>query len=211
MHKLSAAAACAILILTGASAAMAGTTGNGWQQRQAAAKSTGHTVTVGLGPENHRVIVTIATGNADGSNAQLTSYAYNLADSEINQLPTPTENTNPIGGIGIVVKKNPGSSAGPSCREVSAGTWTIDPSSLTTGNYNIVVIVQAHAVNTKGTGANRMASSASMTSASSTTTALPAKTMLLTFHVTVDSKGNMRSDSNMAPTATVAPSTMPTR
>lgn len=195
MYKVFAAAACTISVLAGASAAVAGTTGNGWQQRAAAAQSTGHTVMVGLGPEGHRLIVTIAG----------TSFAYNPANGNVNQLPTPAENISPTTGIGIVVKKNPGSSAAPVSGPDSHGAWTIDPSTMTAGNYNIVVTVQAHAINTKGTGvAGRTTSSSTSMTSASAAKALPAQTMLLTFHVVVDSKG-MTMDPKMQPTATVAP------
>jgi hypothetical protein len=140
------------------------------------------------------------------------SYAYNPENNNVNQLPTLAENVNPTTGIGIVVKKNPGSPntayrlVGPD----SHGTWTIDSSTMPAGNYNIVVTVQAHAVNTKGTGSTRMTSStgASMANASA---ALPAKTMLLTFHFVVDDKGNMTMDSRMPPTVTAAPPREPTQ
>lgn len=196
MHKLSAAAACAAFVLASAVPAMAGSMGNGAAQRAAAAKAAGHTVNVGLGPEGQRVMVTIAG----------TSFAYNPANGSVNQMPTPAENLNPVQGVGVVVKRNPGSSAARVTGNGN-GTWAIDPSTLTAGNYDIVVTVQAHAVNTKGTGGvqGRMASSDASASASATAT-LPAKTTNVTFHVTVDAKGNMRIDPSMAPTATAAAS-----
>lgn len=205
MHKLSAAVACAALVLTGVSAAVAGTTGNGWQQRAAAAKAA--TVTVGLGPENHRVIVEFGYDIA-AHKTTIASYAYNPANGNVNQLPSPEENANPTSGIGVVVKCPPPKgpcSAATRTVPLTNGVGSLSPFMPEAGTYTVVVTVQANAINKKGTGApNRTSSGASMTT-SSATKALPAHTMLLTFDVVVDSKGNMTMDPKLQPTATVAP------
>ena len=121
------------------------------------------------------------------------------------------ENVNPNTGIGVVVKKNPGSSAARLTAN-SDGTKFNMPDTMDPGNYDIVVSVPAHAVNTKGTGAQNVrmsstATGASMTSASASKS-LPAQTMLLTFHVVVDAKGKLRLDSNVADDQAGHPSTL---
>ncbi len=51
----------------------------------------------------HGVVITLHL-------ASTSSWLYDPATGGLNQLPTPEENANPTTGIGIVVKKNPGSS-----------------------------------------------------------------------------------------------------
>lgn len=200
MHKFFATATCVAFVLTGASAAVAGTMGNGGAQRAALAKAMARSVTVLLGPEGHRVIVTIATSNADGSNVQRTSYAYNPANGNVNPTPQQSVDSVPIKGTVVKGGKNPGGNY-TAQRVINDAVWAINPA-MTAGNYNIVVTIPANAINVKGTGASNRTASGASTSA----TTLPAKAMDLTFHITVDAKGNMRIDSSMAPTATAAAS-----
>ncbi len=104
------------------------------------------------GQLGHRVIVTLQLDSTS-------SWAYDPATGGLNQLPTPEEQSKPIGGIGIVVKKNPGSSAARVTGDGNGGFAL--PTDLTPGNYDIVISVPAHAVNTKGTGSVRMAGATS--------------------------------------------------
>ena len=152
-------------------------------------------VTVGVGPEKNRVIVTFHLGTGP------VSWAYDPGTGTITQLPQVVENVSPNSGIGIVVKKNPGTAGTHRLTANSNGTTFDLPETMDPGNYDIVVTVPAHAVNTKGTGAQNVrmsstATGASMTSASASKS-LPAQTMLLTFHVVVDAKGKLRLDSNV--------------
>jgi hypothetical protein len=125
----------------------------------------GRTVTVGLGPQGHRVIVTLQLDSTS-------SWAYDPASGGLNQLPTPEEQWKPISGIGIVVKKNPGNPS--PANAIGDGGFTL-PTDLTPGNYDIVISVPAHAISTKGTGSVRMAGGTSGGS----------KPATLTFHVIV--------------------------
>ena len=149
----------AAIVAMSTSVAFAGTMGNGSAQRNA----MGHPH-IAAGQLGNRVIVTFHLGSGP------VSWAYDPAAGTITQLPEPAENLSPTQGIGVVVKKNPGSSAARVTGDGNGGFAL--PTDLTPGNYDIVVSVPAHAVNTKGTGANRMAS----------TTSKPAT---ITFHVIV--------------------------
>ena len=161
MLRLFSAAIGAAMLLT-TSAAMAGTTGNG---STAVAPAT-YSLKVGLGPQGHRLIVTLHL-------ASTSSWAYDPSTGSLNQLPTPEENLNPTTGIGIVVKQPPASSAHRTNSDGNGG-FTL-PTDLTPGNYDIVISVPAHAINTKGTGGVRMAGGTSGGS----------KPATLTFHVIV--------------------------
>ena len=210
MHRFFAAAACAAMLF-GLSVAAAPAAGPILGSLVKGGKNPGgNAFMVGLGPQGQRVVVTLHF-------ASVVSYAYDPATSTVTPLPTPMYNSNPIGGIGVVIKKNPGGSA-----ERMPSPVTVDPtypnlyhfaSSIAPGTYDIVVTVQAHAINTKGTGGQngRMAATgASMTSASATT-ALPAKTMLLTLHIIVDAEGNKTMNPKMPPTVTTAAPMVPTQ
>ena len=164
MVRMSAAFACLALVFgsalsASASAPIRGITVKGGHN---------HRLTVGLGPQGHRVIVTLQLDSTS-------SWAYDPAAGSLNEVPTPEEQSKPIGGIGIVVKKNPGSSEHRPTGD-SDGGFTL-PTDLTPGNYDIVISVPAHAVNTKGTGAIGR-SMAGGTSGGS-------KPATLTFHVIV--------------------------
>lgn len=141
--RLSAAICAAMFVTT--SLAMAGTTGNGWSQRAAA--STTYTLRVGTGSDSHthKVIVTLHLASS-------ASWAYDPSSGGVSQLPSTVDNLNPIGGIGIVVKKNPGGSAERVIGDLNGdGVATFMPN-IPPGSYDIVISVPAHAINTKGTG-----------------------------------------------------------
>ncbi len=115
------------------------------------------------------------------------AYAYDPASGGLAPLtPVPAENTNPIGGIGVVVKKNPGTGSGAErmAPDASGGVFAF-PSSMEPGNYDITVTLPAHAVNTKGTG--------------STNRVMASKGAAITLHVTVDSKGDIRVNHSTLP------------
>ena len=156
MYRMSVAAACAAMLFALSTAAAPAGVPNGLVA--ASASSRQHSpliIKVGLGPEGHRVIVTIGCRTYTAGRFALDpdSFAYNPVDGNINQLPTPAENVNPTSGIGVVIKRSPGQNYSRVSGPDSHGTWTIDPSTMPAGNYEIVVTVPAHAINTKGTGA----------------------------------------------------------
>ncbi len=184
MHRMSVAAACAAMLFAlSIAAASADTPAHSWTKLR---------VTVGIGPEGHRVIVTTNFEKTGGANPLITSYAYNPDIGNITHLPQVVENTNPNSGIGIVVKKNSGSGMGAALNGPDAqGTWAIDPASLIAGNYNIVVTVPAHII----------------ISPRDPQSGLPKQRMLLTFHVVADADGNMTIDPKMLPSVKPAPAT----
>ncbi len=147
------AAICAAMFLT-TSTAMAGTTGNGWSSPAPRAKAAGYNwiqasfdkgYSRSASSTTNRVIITLHV-------ASTSTWAYDPASGSITQLPQPVENVSPTTGIGIVVKKNPGSSAVRLSPSPDGMTFAL-PDTMDSGNYDIVITVPGHAINTKGTGA----------------------------------------------------------
>jgi hypothetical protein len=144
----------------------------------------GHNPHLTAGQLGHRFIVSFPfPGGA-------ASWAYDPATGGLNQLPTPEEQSKPLAGIGIVVKKNPGSSAARFTASSNGTTFDL-PATMDPGNYDVVISLPAHAVNTKGTGTTRMAGGSSGGS----------KPATITFHITVTST----CESNQQPTPAATP------
>ncbi len=142
MHRIPTAAigAAAIVAMT-TSLAFAGTTGNG----SGSGKANVQDLHLRIGSHAGRCIVTLHLGSGP------VSWAYDPATGTITQLPEVVENTNPNSGIGVVVKKNPGSSAARLIGDLDGTTFDV-PAATYPGNYDIVSRSRT-AINTKGTGA----------------------------------------------------------
>lgn len=176
MTRLFAAVCAAMLLAT--SAAIAGTMGNGASQRAAQSQTARHNWIKASFDKGYSART--ASGHSYTSGrfildldfASASTWAYDPASGTITQLPQVVENTNPTTGIGVVVKKNPGSSAARLTANSDGMTFDL-PDAMDPGNYEIVITVPVHAINTKGAGSgNRTIASASW----------PAT---LTFHVVV--------------------------
>lgn len=178
MNRLSFAAACAVALFalsaipTPASTPIRGATVKGGKN------PSPNLFMVGTGPEGMRVLVTFHY-------EKITTYAYDPSAGTLNQLPQPMYNTNPNSGIGIVVKKNPGSSAARTV-PLDGGIGDLTPYLEGDGTYNLVVTVHAMAINTKGSGAQngRMAVS-SASSGAMVSSGLPKVPMELVFTLQV--------------------------
>ena len=167
MLRFSVAIMCAALVFTSTSAAMAGTTSNGASM---AAPAATNTISVGQSGSHIVIVLCIATPAA---------WTYDPASGGLSLLtPVPQMNQNPIGGIGLVVTKNPapkkrgyptpmpmnpnprGSSAARADATVSYPTpmpmnpngVAAFPPNMDSGNYDIVISIPAHAISTTGTG-----------------------------------------------------------
>ncbi len=111
------------------------------------------------------------------------AYTYDPESGVFAPMTTePQENHNPIGGIRLVVKRNPGGSAERMVGETNGDGIYAFPSSMEVGNYDIVMTMPAHAINLKGTAAaNR---------------AMVFNGAAIVLYVAVDSKGNIRVTKN---------------
>jgi hypothetical protein len=139
---------------------------------------------VGVSVEAPGVVVTLALSQNGGKSQTVTSYAWGPKGDTLNQVPTPAENVNPTSGIGVVVKKNPGSSAARTVPLDGDGIGDLTPDLDGDGVYDIIVTVAANAINSKGTGANRMASS-SASMAAPATSGMPKHAVDLVFTLQV--------------------------
>ena len=149
MRRFPAAAlgAAAILAMT-TSMAFAGAMGNGAAQRNGMGMGNGMYQWIKASFDQAKpgsVIVTLHLASAT------TSWRCDPTSGSVTQLPQPVENANPTSGIGVVVKKNPGSSAARVTAD-SSGRFML-PSGMSEGNYDIVITLPAHAVNPEVTGA----------------------------------------------------------
>jgi len=189
MLRFSVAIMCAALVFASTSAAMAGTTSNGASM---AAPAATNTISVGQSGSHVVIVLRIATPAA---------WTYDPASGGLSLLtPVPQMNQSPIGGIGLVVTKNPapkkrgyptpmpmnpnprGSSAARADATVSYPTpmpmnpdgVVAFPPNMDPGNYDVVVTIAARKLPQK--------------------TAY-AKSATITFHVIVDPMQSASSQS----------------
>ena len=182
----TAAIGAAAIVAMSTSLAFAGTTGNGASQSNAATPAPAAQWIKASFDKGYQSRSGYGHGYASGRFiielhlASVSTYAYDPASGTINPIPQQSVEGAPVKGLTVKGGKNPGGNvAGRVIGDFDGDGVATFESNLPAGNYDIVITVPPHAINTKGAGANNRSMAGGKSGGS--------KPATLTFHAIVTS------------------------